>query len=140
MIIIRSFMMVVYPIKYPSNACLSCLRQWPLVVEMQLYLECQNIILHGGKPWQGTNTVLQLHSPVPSFFSHRYLPSGNFSCDVSSTEICSPPCKIRWSFPLLFGMMASVANIQGTESGLKPNCYIERHKADLPVHKIKGSS
>ena len=31
--IIASFMRVVYPLKYPSNACLSCLDNGPLLLE-----------------------------------------------------------------------------------------------------------
>ena len=41
--IITSFVRVVYPLKYPSNACLSCLDDgsscWNAI-----YLECQNVI------------------------------------------------------------------------------------------------
>ena len=42
--IITSFIRVVYPLKYPSNECLSCLDNGPIVIGMQLYLECKNVI------------------------------------------------------------------------------------------------
>ena len=38
--IIVSFLKVVYPLKYPSNACLSYLA----MVKNVIYLECQNVI------------------------------------------------------------------------------------------------
>ena len=40
--IITSFMRVVYPLKYPSNACLSCLDNGPCCWNV-FYLECQNV-------------------------------------------------------------------------------------------------
>ena len=41
--IITSFLQVVYPLKYPSNACLSCLDNGSCYWNV-IYLECQNVI------------------------------------------------------------------------------------------------
>ena len=39
-----SFVRVVYPLKYLSNVCLSCLDNGPLLLECTIILECQNVI------------------------------------------------------------------------------------------------
>ena len=65
--IIASFVRVVYPLKYPSNACLSCLDNGPLSLECNLIRvsKCHVSYICTNKQVSYQNKTLKYLSNIP---------------------------------------------------------------------------